>query len=126
MDEKIEDWARANVKCCACGGRLDTGEVLNVCVTKKVATWIFPVCGSLERPDYPPKAVAMLCDECVKNKVKIRYVVEWEGTPYQVKYHDIDSLEDEDVVMSKIKYYFGQEIRFKRLVRKAARQESEN
>ena len=126
MIENIEDWARKNIKCCACGGPLDTSEILNVCVTKKIATWKFPVCGSLECPGYPPKAVAFVCDECIKNKVKIRHCIEWEGSTALVKYHDIDSLEDEDEFLSKIKYQFGKIFRRRLLVMRAARQEGVN
>lgn len=124
--ENLEEWARKHVKCCACGCKLDTSEVLNICATKKAASWLFPVCGNLERPGYLPRAVAFVCEECMNNKVKIRHVVEWKGLSGLVTYHDIDSLEDADVIMSKIQYYFGKQFRRKQLTWRGARQEGVN
>lgn len=125
MLEKFKDWARKNVECCACGGTLETSICINVVELKKVATWKFPVAGHIDIPDYEPRAVAIICDECIQNKEEIRRCIEWEGSPYQVKYHDVDDLEDAKKNVSQMNYYFGRLFR-QRMLMRAAKQKSEN
>lgn len=91
-----ECWVRKNVKCCACGGTLETSEFINIKETDKRATWKYPVFGHIDIPGYEPRAAAIVCDGCLQRKEKIRRCIEWEGTSYLITYHDIDSLEDVD------------------------------
>lgn len=125
MLKKFDDWARKNVKCCACGGMLETSSCINIVELKKVATWKFPVAGSIDTPGYGPRAMAIVCDECVQNKIKIRRCIEWEGSSYLVKYHDVDELEDDKKNMSQMDYYFGKIFR-RRMLLKAARRVNGN
>ena len=125
MLEEFEGWAKKNVECCACGGPLETSECINVVQLKKVATWKFPIFGQVDIPGYEPRALAIVCDKCLANKVKIRHCIEWEGTPRQVKYHDVDGLKDCNN-LSQIDYYFGKLFRKRQLIRRAARQRSIN
>ena len=119
------DWARKNIKCCACGGTLETSKFINVVETKKLAAWKYPVFGRVDIPDYKPRALAIVCDECIQKKEKIRYCIEWEGSPYQIKYHEIESLEDSNKSINQMKYYFGRAFR-RRMLLRAAWQENEN
>jgi len=102
-----EDWAKKNIKCCACGGTLETSRFMKAVEIEKLATWKYPVLGRIDIPDYGPRAVAIVCDECIQKKEKIRRCIEWEDSPYQIKYHDIESLEDVDKSESQMKYHFG-------------------
>jgi len=131
MFEHIEDWIRKNIKCCACGGTLETSEFINVVKLEKVATWKFPVYGYVDILDYKPQAAAIICDECIRKKEKPRYCIEWEESPYhdspcQVKYHDVGSLEDTDRSMNQINYYFGRKFRLEKLLRRSVRQKNTN
>jgi len=113
MFENIEDWARKNVKCCACGGKMETSKFINLVGLEKLATWKFPVFGQIDIPDYKPRAAAIVCDECKQKKEKIRYCIEFEGSLYQVKYREVDSLEDGNKSEGQMKYYFGKKFREK-------------
>ena len=132
MFEEIEDWIRKNIKCCACGGTLETSKFINVVRLEKLATWKFPVFGPIDIPDYKPRATAIICDECMQKKEKIRRCIEWEKSPYQeespyqVKYHEVESLEDSNKGMNQMKYYFGRKCRLEKLLRRAVRQEHIN
>ena len=126
MLEKFENFIRKNVECCACGGTLEESGCINIVELKKRATWKFPVFGHFDIPGYGPRAMAVVCEECMQNKVEIRRCVEWEGTPYQVKYHDVADLEDASKSVSQMDYYFGRLFRLRKRIRKAARQQSEN
>lgn len=121
MLEEFDSWARENIECCACGGTLETSRCVNIVELKKVATWKFPVFGQVDIPDYEPRAMAIVCDECMRNKVKIQRCVEWEGSPYLVKYHDVECLADSNKSVSQMDYYFGKLYR-QRMQLKAARQ----
>ena len=126
MLEEFDNFIRKNVECCACGGSMEMSSCINIVELKKRATWKFPVFGHIDIPDYGPRAMAVVCDECMRNpKVKIRRCIEWEGTPYQVKYHDVNDLEDDKKSVSQMDYYFGK-LYLQRMRQKAARQECEN
>lgn len=104
----IEDeiYAMKDIKCCACGCKLAPSDGMNVTITMKRATWKCPVYGSLDDPDYPPRAVAILCDDCDRNNVPVRLCVEFQGNG-RVKYHEVESLEDVSEAACKMKIYFG-------------------
>ena len=126
MLEEFDNFIRKNVECCACGGTLEKSGNINIVELKKRATWKFPGFGHIDVPGYESRAMAVVCDECIQNKVKIKRCIEWEGTPYQVKYHDVDHLEDSSKSASQMNYYFGRLFRMRKLVRKAAREQSVN
>lgn len=107
MLEEFNDWIRNNVKCCACGGSMEASSCINIVELEKVATWKWPVFGQLDVPDYEPRALAIICDECQRNKVKIQRCIEWEGSPYLVKYHNLENLADSNNSESQMNYYFG-------------------
>ena len=129
-DEIIENCGMKNLRCCSCGSRLAPCASLNVAVTMKRATWKIPVFGGFDIPDYPPRAVAIICDECAIKKVPVRFCVEFQGSG-RVKYHDIDSLEDVSAADWKLKYYFGKKFGLSsaarnKLMLRAARERSVN
>lgn len=125
MIKEFDSWARENVECCACGGTLETSTCVNIVELKKLATWKFPVAGHIDVPGYGARAVAIVCDECILNKVKIRYSIEWKGSPRKITYHAVDELEDAKENVSQMNYYFGKLFRQRMLLR-AARQEHGN
>jgi hypothetical protein len=104
-DEIIENCGMKNLKCCSCGCRLAPAG-LSVVITVKRATWKIPVFGGFDIPDYPPRAVAVVCDDCARNNVPIQRCVEFQRSG-RVKYHDFDSLEDVSAAVCKMKYYLG-------------------
>ena len=126
MFEELGKWVSENVNCCACGDKLETAECINVVELNKVATWKFPVFGQVDSPGYEPRALAVICDKCLANNVKPQRCIEWEGTPYQIKYHDVDGLKNCNKSKSQMDYYFGTLFRRRQLLRKAAKQESGN
>lgn len=107
MLEEFEDWIKKNIECCACGGSMEENSCVNVVELKKVATWKFPVFGSIDVPGFKPRALAVVCEECERNKVKIQRCIEWEGSPYLVTYHNVDDLEDDKQNMSLLDFVFG-------------------
>ena len=125
----------SNVRCCACGCQLvppgaGTNADINFKITKKVATWKCPICGSFDIPDYPPRAMAIICDECARDNVPVRECVEFQGNGL-VKYHDIEKLEDVSEALSKMKYYIGKKLGMSsatrnKLMLHAAREQSVN
>lgn len=127
MFEDIESWVRKNVKCCACGGSLETSRFINLVGLDKIATWKFPVFGRLDVPDYKPLAAAMICDECVQKREKVRFCIEWEESPcqeespYKVRYHEVEDLEDSNRGEDQMKYYFGLKFKLRNLLLRAAR-----
>ena len=125
MIEELDRWARENVVCCACGGSLETSNCLNIVELEKLATWKFPVAGQIDMPGYGARAVAIVCDECVLNKVKIRHCIEWKDEPRKITYHAVYDLEDARECESKMNYYFGKLFRQGKLLR-AARERNVN
>ena len=126
MLEEFDSWVRENVNCCACGDKMETTNCVTVVELKKVATWKFPVFGNIDIPGYEPRAMAIVCDKCMANKVKIRHCIEWEGTPYQTIYHDVDDLKDCNKSASQMDYYFGKLFKRRQLLRKSAQQQNVN
>lgn len=125
-DEIIENCSRLEIRCCACGCKLDTSAGLNIAVTVKRATWKCPVFGGFDIPDHPPRAVAIICDDCANKNKQIWVCVEFEGGGF-VKYHGMHNLEDVSPSLAKLKYYFGRKMaRAWKLILRAARQQSEN
>ena len=126
MIEEFNNWVRENVECCACGDELETTNSVNVVELNKVATWKFPVFGVVDVPGYEPRAMAIICEKCLANQVRIQRCIEWEGKPYKVKYHDVDDLKDSDKRASQMDFYFGRLFRLSQLCRKSLRKENVN
>ena len=108
-DEMIEKGGMKNLRCCSCGNRLGPCPGFNIVVTGKRATWKWPVFGGFDVPDFPPRAVAVICGDCAKKNVPPRECVEFPSYG-RVIYHDVDSLEDVSAADCKIIYYFGKKL----------------
>lgn len=103
-----------DAKCCACANLIGSSTHLNfthlnaVPLDKKAA-WKYPVWDHLLlKPDIPriPRAVAILCAECIENNMEAIEVIEIEGT--EIRYHKVADLEDAfhitpDMVIKNIK-----------------------
>lgn len=126
MIEEFNNWVIENVNCCACGGKLEPTNYVNIVELQKVATWKFPVFGQIDIPNYEPRALAIVCDKCLANQVKIQRCIEWEGIPHQIKYHDVDGLKDSNKSASQIDFYFGRLFRMSKLLRKSIQQQNVN
>jgi len=102
---------------------------LNLAVTNKRASWKCPVFGGFDIPDYPPLAVAIICDDCAIKERQIWVCVEFVGGGL-VKYHGLHELEEVSGAECKMKYYFGRKLGMgspaRKLVLKAARERSVN
>ena len=130
VDAIIELCGTKNLKCCSCGCYLMPCAGLNIAVTMKRATWKCPVFGGFDVPDFPPRAVAIVCDDCARDNVPVRECVEFQVSG-RVIYHDFDSLEDVSEAVCKMKYYFGKNFgrsstARNKLMLKAARERSVN
>lgn len=124
-DEIIDSCSRLEILCCACGGKIDTKAGLNLAVTMKRATWKCPVFGGFDIPDYPPRAVAVICNDCVIHNKRIWVCIEFEGGGL-VRYHRMHKLEDISGTLAKLRYYFGKKMARAQLIKRGARQLSEN
>jgi len=89
-------WIRENVKCCACGRPMKNSKNINGICLDKLATWENPVWGNiLVKEKYPEKrAVAIICDDCVAKKSKIKFAVSWSNEYTNIQYHKIEELKD--------------------------------
>lgn len=103
--EDIEKCGMKNLKCCACHHRIKLHGELNVVITTKRASWKCPVYGSIDDPDFPARAVAIVCDDCARGHAKIIYCVEFLSSAL-VKYHCLDSLDEVKLAEVKMKSYF--------------------
>lgn len=92
----LEHFIREKVKCCACGGSLKNSEYVNSICLDKLATWDFPVWNNILVANVHPekRATAIVCDECIAKKRKVRFAVEWDEKHENIKYHPIESLKD--------------------------------
>lgn len=99
-----------DAKCCACGNPMSSSPHLNFVSLDKKATWKKPVWEILLlKPVYPriPRAIAVLCNECIENNRQAIEVIEIEGE--EIRYHRVSDLEDafvitQDMVLKNIKY----------------------
>jgi hypothetical protein len=84
-----------DAKCCACGNPMSSSLHLNFVSLDKKATWKKPVWDNLLlKPVYPriPRAIAVLCNECIENNRQAIEVIEVEGE--EIRYHKVWDLED--------------------------------
>lgn len=99
-----------DAKCCACGNPMSCSPHLNFVSLDKKATWKKPVWEILLlKPVYPriPRAIAVVCNECIKNNRQAIEVIEIDGE--EIRYHKVSDLEDAfvitpDMVLKNIKY----------------------
>ncbi len=90
---------------------------LNVVITRKRASWKCPIYGNFDDPDFPPRAVAIVCDKCARAGVKITFCVEFQSNMV-VKYHTLENLDEVNVAEIKMKHYFGKKFVLSSLARK--------
>lgn len=84
-----------DAKCCACSNPVGISTHLNFVPLDKKAAWKNPVWDHLLlKPNYQqiPRAIAVLCDECIKNNREAKEVIEVEGK--EIRYHRVADLED--------------------------------
>ena len=85
---------KAKVKCCACGGSLEGSHINMVCLMKE-AKWGYPCWGNILLGLWPPCfASAIVCDNCLHEKKKIKFALEWSQDLSVVKYHPLEDLKD--------------------------------
>lgn len=107
--EKPFELLLRDAKCCACGNPMNISPCLNFVSLNKKATWKKPVWDNLLlKPVYPrvPRAIAVLCNECIENYRHAIEVIELEGE--EIRYHKVSDLEDAfvinpDMVITNIK-----------------------
>lgn len=90
----FDQWIRNSVKCCACEASMAKSKNINICTLNKEATWEFPVWSNiLVQHKHPEKrAIAIVCDECIKTNKPIKYAVEAGKDYSNIKYHLISEL----------------------------------
>ena len=105
-DEIIEKCGMKKLKCCSCGCKILPCSDLNVLVTTKSASWKCPIYGTFDDPNFPARAVAIVCDVCARASAKIIFCVEFQSNAL-VKYHTLEKLDEVNVAEIKMKHYFG-------------------
>ncbi len=84
-----------DAKCCACGNPMRLSPNLNFVSLNKYAAWKYPIWDNmLLKPVYPriPRAIAVLCEKCIRNNKLALEVIEVEGK--EIRYHNVADLED--------------------------------
>ena len=71
---EIIDQIKDKVRCCACEGTMADSVNMNIVTTSKVSTWKFPVSRNILIKNSPSMAVAIVCDNCIKEQKKIKNV----------------------------------------------------
>ena len=92
MAARLElDDLRLRCLCCACGGSMIRSPHINLIGIPRVrATWQSPTLLNFGTGE-GPRAVAIVCDDCICHQREITKVVEFAGTA--VIYHDVSALE---------------------------------
>ena len=88
----IEEWIKNNIKCCACCKPLKDSKYINGVLLERKAKWKNNTWGNVIA-GVSGYAVAIVCDECVKKKVKPKYAVEWDDDKKEIRYHPVSELE---------------------------------
>ena len=86
------DRVRLEGKCCACGGSLKYSKYLNGVTLDKQASWKNPVWGNVLVEGSSGRAVAFVCDQCLDEKRRVRFAVEF-GKNGGIVYHPVGGLE---------------------------------
>jgi hypothetical protein len=87
-------WIKQNIRCCACGQSMFKSRFINGITLDKLATWDYPVWNNLLVADKHPekRATAIICDDCVEKKRKVKYAVGWDKNYSDVKYYPVEQL----------------------------------
>lgn len=90
-----ESWKkiRSEIKCCSCDQAIDSDKQLNVLCLRKEADWSFPTWGNVVLRIFG-FAQAVICDNCLEKKKKVKSAVEWDLNTGFLKYHPIEKLKD--------------------------------
>jgi len=90
----IDQWIKAKIRCCSCGGSFKDSGHINVVCLNKLATWQYPSWGNILVLDKYPmnRASAILCDSCIQERRPAKYAIEWNNERTQVKYHKVEDL----------------------------------
>ena len=86
-----DEWIRENVRC-ACNGSMKKSAHINMVALGKRAEWKYPIAGNVLIGQPCIEAVAVVCDECIEKKAKIRYAVEWGDPCWGIRYHPVEEL----------------------------------
>jgi hypothetical protein len=89
----IEAWIKETVKCCACEMSMKLSPHINMIQLGLMAEWKYPAAGNILTGQPCIEAMAIICDDCVKRKAKIRFAVEFEVNLKGVKYHSVEKLQ---------------------------------
>jgi len=87
------EWIKENVKCCACGMPIRLSPHINIILLGLQAEWKYPAAGNILTGQPCIEALAIICDDCLKRKAKIKFAVEFEENPKNVKYHSVEKLQ---------------------------------
>lgn len=92
----VTEWIKRNIRCCACGQPMSNSEHVNGICLDKEATWDFPSGNNILVVDKhtEKRAAAIICDDCVEKKRKIKYAVGWDQNHSNVKYYPVEQLKD--------------------------------
>jgi len=85
-------WIKENVKCCACGMPMRLSPHINMVQLGLRAEWKYPAAGNVLTGQPCIEALAIVCDECVRRRAKIKYAIEWSSSRRHVKYHKVEDL----------------------------------
>lgn len=116
-DEIIESCGMRNLKCCSCGAEISPCADVNVVATSKRAFWECPIYGSFDDPNFPPRALAIVCDKCARAGAEVTSCVEFRNND-AVKYHTLENLNEVNLAEVKMKHYFGKNFVLSLLARK--------
>ena len=65
-------------RCCACDCIIgENGENINIVQLARFATWKYPIAGNL-LTGARNRAVAVVCDVCIKNNVPINFAIRFD------------------------------------------------
>lgn len=81
--------------CCACRRPMRKSRFVNFVNLDKKATWESPVWTNVALKQGIPRinrAVAVVCDSCIKRKMPVRFAIEIRGE--DIIYHLVGKLED--------------------------------
>ncbi|MDH7478080.1 MAG: hypothetical protein QHH17_06845 [Candidatus Bathyarchaeota archaeon] len=92
----MTEWIKRNIKCCACGQPMANSKHVNDICLDKEATWDYPVWNNILVVEKHPekRATAIICDNCVETKRKIKYAVGWNRNHSNLKYYPVEQLKD--------------------------------
>jgi len=84
---------KEKIKCCACGGSLADSKEINIICLMKEAEWPHPTWGNVILGVHG-FASAIVCDNCLKERKKPKWALEWDQKTLETKYHPVKELKD--------------------------------